>query len=118
MPKVVEIVNNPVLLASDKGDKLYRHIKKALGAKPFKEITLDFEGYKFLSSTFLNHAFGQLCIDLKISEKQFFNKIKFVKLDEDDLEEVTLSVLNAQLRRGIIRKGHDEKKFYASIAAY
>lgn len=118
MHKVVEILNSPVLLASDKGDKLYRHIKKAIGAKPFKEITLDFLGAKFLSSTFLNHAFGQLCIDLKISEKQFFNKIKFVNLDEDDLDEIKLCVLNAQMRRDIIKRGYDEKKFYASIAAY
>lgn len=118
MIKVVEILNSPVLLASDKGDKLYKLIKKTLGAKPFKEITLDFDGAKFLSSTFLNHAFGQLCIDLKISEKQFFSKIKFVNLDEDDFDEVKLCVLNAQMRRDIIKKGHDEQKIYASIAAY
>ena len=118
MPKVVEILNSPVLLASEKGDKLYMHIKKALGEKPFKEITLDFDGAKFLSSTFLNHAFGQLCIDLKISEKQFFSKINFINLDEDDLDEVKLCVLNAQMRREIIKKGHDDKKIYASIAAY
>lgn len=118
MYKIVEILDSPVLLASEKGDKLYRLLKKAIGTKPFKEITLDFEGYRFLSSTFLNHSFGQLCIDLKLSEKQFFNKIRFNNIDEDDLDEVKLCVLNAQMRRDILRKGHDEKKIYSSLAAY
>ncbi len=115
--KVADFLNSPVLLAPEKGDKLYKTLADSI-AKHKEKIELDFEGYKFLSSTFLNHAFGQLCIDLNLTEEQFFNKISFVNISEDDLDEVKLCVLNAQMRRALRGKGYNENEFYSKLAAY
>jgi|GEM_PF-2226138 hypothetical protein len=115
--KVVDLAGSPVLLASEKGDRLYLILEQKL-SDTGEKIELDFEGYKFISSTFLNHALGQLCIDKNLNEEQFFNKISILNLSEDELDEVKLCVANAQMRRAIREKGFNENEFYSNLSLY
>ncbi len=111
--KVVKLLESPCLLAPEKGELLFEKIKNEL--KKSEKIILDFSEYQFISSTFLNRAFGQLCIDLCLSIKDFRNKIEIRNLDEDDLDEVELTLHNAQMKRKLIDKNIDFKKLSESM---
>lgn len=110
--KVVEVVGNPCLLAPDKGTQLASEIQKSLRRN--SKVGVDFAGYEFLSSSFLNQAFGQLCLDLDWDTKAFFRKVKVIGLQEDDLEELKLAVDNAQTRRTLVKKGISPQEYFAA----
>jgi hypothetical protein len=110
--KVVEVVGNPCLLAPDKGAQLASEIRKAL--RKASKVGVDFSGYEFLSSSFLNQAFGQLCLDLDWDNRAFFRKVKITGLQEDDLEELELAVDNAQTRRALVKKGISPQEYFSA----
>ena len=111
--KVTKLFDNPVLLAPEKGEELCNKIKAAL--KKFDTVKVDFSGYEFLSSAFLNRAFGQLCIDLDMSAEKFERKVKILNLSEDDTEDLALAIDNAQFRRKLIKQGvKDIGEYFAS----
>ena len=107
--KIVEILGNPVLLAPDKGERIRKEIEEAT-----TPVAVDFDGYKFISSTFLNHAFGQLCINMQWSGKVFFEKVIITNLQEDDYDELLLAIDNAEARLEMMRKGINPKDFFAT----
>jgi hypothetical protein len=109
--KVIDIIGNPCLLAPEKGDMIASAIQGAL--KEAKFVRVDFTGYKFISSAFLNHAFGQLCIDLSWTPEAFSKNIEIVGLDEDDAEEVLLAIDNAQIRIQLLSKGIKPEQYFA-----
>lgn len=115
---VVDIINSPVLLAAEKGELLFDVIKKHMKAKTKEKIKLNFKGYKFLSSTFLNNAIGQLCIEMNLDEKAFNEKFNIIGLNEDDLEDLYLVISNAQFRKRLIEDKVNVKEFYASFMNY
>lgn len=102
--------NNPVLLASEKGEELCAKIKDVI--KRFGSVKVNFAGYEFLSSTFLNRAFGQLCIDMNWGTEKFRKNVKVMGLDDDDIIDLEVAVNNAQLRRKLIKKGVTDLKEY------
>ena len=108
---VVELVGNPCLLAPDKGTSLLQSIND--GLKKTNSVVVDFTGYEFLSSTFLNHSFGQLCIDNDWDETTFKAKVLIKGLEEDDLDDVALTIHNAQVRRSLIRKNISPADYYS-----
>ncbi len=110
---VVKLLETPRLLAPEKGKLLADEIRKVLAST--KTISVDFTDYEFLSSAFLNHAFGQLCIDLDWHADVFHQKVKIVGLDQDDAEELELAIDNAQTRRSLIKRGINPKEYYASL---
>jgi hypothetical protein len=110
--KVVEVVGNPCLLAPDKGALLASEIQRALRRSP--KVHVDFSGYEFLSSSFLNQAFGQLCLDLDWDTKAFFRKVKITGLQEDDLDELELAIDNAQTRRALVKKGITPQEYFSA----
>lgn len=110
--KVTEVVRNPCLLAPDKGAQLASEIRKALRRSP--KVEVDFSGYEFLSSSFLNQAFGQLCLDLDWDAKAFFRKLKITGLQEDDLDELELAIDNAQTRRTLVKKGISPQQYFST----
>jgi cytochrome b involved in lipid metabolism len=113
---VIDLLNSPVLLAAEKGELLYEEIKKHSKSKV--KVPVNFKGYKFLSSTFLNNAFGQLCIDLNLDEKSFFEKVKVVGLNEDDTDDLNMVISNAQFRKKLIEDKINVQEFYSSFMSY
>jgi hypothetical protein len=109
---VVGLIGNPCLLASEKGDQLANELKRVLQARQFVEV--DFSGYEFLSSAFLNHAFGRVTVDLSLDTRTFNELIKIKGLDEDDMDEVQLAVANAQTRRTLLNNGVNPDEYYAT----
>ena len=110
--KVVDLLETPCLLAPEKGVTLLSIIVKALKSSP--GITVDFDGYEFLSSAFLNHVFGQICIDEGWNVEKFHKTIKIKGLDEDDVDEVELAIDNAQTRRSLLKQGINPEQYYSS----
>lgn len=111
--KIIDLVESPVLLSPDKGQILLNEVKKYI--KKSEKVTIDFTGYKFFSSSFLNNSFGQLCMDMNMSEKEFFNTFSFSGLSEDDLDEIKLSVHNAQTRRKLLKENVNVDEFYKNL---
>ncbi len=107
---VVDFLENPVLLAGELGDRLEEKIKQTLNGGHGVEV--DFAGYKFISSTFFNRAFGQLCLDMDWSADKFKKNVKVAKLEEDDYDDVELALNNAQLRRKLKKSGVTDMKEY------
>ena len=101
--RVVKLFDDPVLLAPEKGEELCSRIKAAI--KRFGSAKVDFSGYKFLSTSFLNRAFGQLCIDMDIDADEFQKKVEISNLSEDDMDDLELAIDNAQFRRKLINQG-------------
>ncbi len=111
--KVVDLLGTPCLLAPELGQSLAARIKDSLGLFS-SSVKVDFEGYQFLSSAFLNHAFGQICIDEDWDTPKFEKKVSVVGLQEDDLDEMRLAVDNAQARRNMIRQGISPETYYSA----
>ena len=111
--RVTKLFDNPVLLAPEKGEELCKKIKA--GLRRFDVVKVDFFGYEFLSSAFLNRTFGQLCIDLDLSAEEFKEKVKILNLSEDDSDDLALAIDNAQFRRKLIKQGvTDIGEYFAS----
>ena len=109
---VVNFLETPCLLAPEKGTLLADEIKRLI--KSARNVSVDFTDYEFLSSAFLNHAFGQLCIDLDWDAATFNKKINVVALDEDDVDELTLAIDNAQTRRSLMKRGIKPEDYYSA----
>jgi len=109
---VIAFLGTPCLLAPEKGSKLASEIKRQLQAE--HSVRVDFDGYEFLSSAFLNHAFGQICIDQNMETSVFHESILIVNMTEDDMEELELALDNAQTRRVLINRGHNPDQYYSS----
>ena len=110
--KVVELLSTPCLLAPEKGTSLLSEIQNSIKSSP--SVVVDFTGYEFLSSAFLNHAFGQICIDQGWDTDKFHKKVKTKGLDEDDVDELELAIDNVQTRRSLIKQGINPEQYYAS----
>jgi hypothetical protein len=107
---VIEVVGSPVLLSQDKGNLLKAAMKTALQSSP--HIVVDFAGYQFLSTMFLNFSFGSLCLEKDWSEDEFSTAIEVRNLEESDRDDLRLSLYNAQKRRELRRDNIDVVKFY------
>lgn len=110
--QVVAFLGTPCLLVSEKGDVLAAEVRHQLDSNG--QVNVDFGGYEFLSSAFLNHAFGQLCIDMNLDVPLFHNRIRVSGLQEDDAEELELALDNAQTRRTLLMKGTNPDQFFSS----
>lgn len=108
--RVVEFLDNPVLLAGELGERLEEKIMETL--KRARGVEADFSGYKFISSAFLNRAFGQLCLDMDWSADKFKKNVKVLALEDDDTDDLELALYNAQLRRKLKKNGVKDMKGY------
>jgi len=98
---VTEFLSTTQLLSSEKGKKLSEKIIGLL--KSNETITIDFQGYLSIGSSFINRAFGDTCIELNLSPEDFREKIVLKNIDEDDVDDIMLSVYNAVKKyRGIL----------------
>jgi len=110
--RVLDITNNPCLLAPEKAEKVAESIRKYL--KNGDTVQIDFTGYEFLSSAFLNRAMGQVLIDLDIDKNKLDSIVKVTGLQDDDADDLALAIDNADLRRKLLKKGVSPEEYYSS----
>jgi hypothetical protein len=110
--RVVDFLGTPCLLVSEKGTAIAAELQGLLQLD--RVVQVDFEGYEFLSSAFLNHAFGQTCIDMNLDLRTFHERVKVTNMQADDLEELELALDNAQKRRLVMSRGENPDQYYSS----
>lgn len=110
--KVCEYLNTTHLLSPDKGKVLRDVILKKLAN--LDKVTIDFEGYEYLSSSFLNEAIGNIIIEQKLSSKNFKERILWKNLSKDDEIDLLLAIENAETRLELVKKKIDPDEFYRS----
>ena len=108
--KVIELCLDPYLLTAADGDVLYRRLRDI--HKDGEQVQVDFNGCSNISSAFLNRAFGRLCIDLDWTSDYFRKSVEMIDLCEDDIDDVELTLDNAQFRCRLIRQGVTDLKDY------
>ncbi|NLT51953.1 MAG: STAS-like domain-containing protein [Ignavibacteria bacterium] len=110
---IVDLIGATSLMSAEKGIQVFELVFEAL--KSSSTVVLNFDGYKYISSSFCNSLFGKLAIEKKWTVKELFAKIKIEGMDPDDLDEVELSIINANNRTYLMHKGIDPAVFYTSI---
>ncbi len=108
---VVSLLGTTGLLSSVKGEHLLNKILEYLDDSGNK-VVIDFAGYEFFSSTFLNHSFGELVIRKNWSLQDFKSNLEIVNLSEDDYSDMELSIFNAIQRKKMIDKGQKPEDVY------
>lgn len=107
---VCEFLGTVNLLAPNKGQELKNKITLLLCSK--QTVTLDFSGYKYLASSFLNEAIGRLIIENQWNSAAFKEKVKWINISEDDEVDIELSIENAKTKLYLIKNKIDERQFY------
>ncbi|MBU0559950.1 MAG: STAS-like domain-containing protein [Bacteroidetes bacterium] len=120
---VVSLLGTTALLTAEKGIELFEKIIELLKAHhesspPLEKFILNFEGYEYVSSTFMNRSFGRLCVDKDWTVAKMKQHFFIENLIEDDMEDLELSILNARERSKLLAKGIDLRKHYASVYNY
>jgi hypothetical protein len=109
---VIEALTTSVLLSTDKGKSLFYLIVEEL--KKHDRITLDFSGYEYISTTFLNNSFGDLIVTYNWDFEILKKHIDIIGLSEDDIDELKLSVNNAKFKKNLIDKGLNPEEIYSN----
>ena len=111
--KVVELLGTASFMSYEKGSKLLEIVLEELERNNVVEI--DFTGYSYISTSFINNSFGELALRNGWDFKEFEKHIKLVALDEDDTDDVKLAIINANNRSLLINNGINPESFYAHI---
>ena len=110
--KVVSLLDSTSLLSSDKGKVLLDSIVQNLKSSG-KKLIIDFSGYEYLSSTLLNHSFGELIIAKNWTMDDLNSNIEIIKLSHDDYEDLELCIFNARQRKKMIDNGQRPEEVYS-----
>jgi hypothetical protein len=110
--KVCALLKTSNLLAPEKGETLRESIIQAL--KESSKVILDFEGYEYISSTFLNESIGKLLIDTKWSKEKLLKKISWCNLADDDETDILIAIENAETRLYLLKNNINLEEFYRS----
>lgn len=109
---VCQYIGTPNLLSPNKGMRLRNKIMGNL--KEHISVTLDFSGYKYISSSFLNEAIGKLCFEMNWNLDTFKKKIRWKNLLEDDELDILIAVENSQTKLFLKKNNMNQQKFYQS----
>ena len=77
-----------------------------------EEITLNFEGYDYISSSFLNESVGKLIIDQELSVDELKDRIKWENISEEDETDFQIAIENAKTRLHLLKNNIDPEEFY------
>ena len=113
---VVDFLGTTALLSAEKGYALFEEIVELL--KVNSKLVLDFSGYEYISSTFLNRSFGKLSVEKNWDAEELKQHIIIKNLNEDDMEDIELSIFNAKERAKLLDKGIDLHNHYSSVYNY
>jgi len=114
--KVIFALETAHLLTAEKGSALLQLVKSELNSEDIVE--LDFSGYEFISSSFINSAFGDLCLENRWDIQDFYSRIKFSCIDKDDIDDIELAIFNAKHRRELMDSGKNLSDYYPPSYAY
>ena len=88
-----EIVGSPICVASDDGEKIYKHLDAALSVD--QNVVLSFHNVTALTGAFLSTAIGQLYGTF--SEEKILSLLKIEDTEPDDLRLLKSVINNAKL---------------------
>ncbi|MFA6977869.1 MAG: STAS-like domain-containing protein [Ignavibacteriaceae bacterium] len=114
--KVIFALETAHLLTAEKGSAFLQLVKSELNSEDIVE--LDFAGYEFISSSFINRAFGDICLEKGWDVKDFYSKVKFTNIDKDDIDDIELAIFNAKHRRELMDSGKNLSDYYPPSYAY
>jgi len=113
---VVKLIGSSSLLSSNKGITLYEELNNFL--KEHRQITLDFFGSEYLSTIFINHSLGQLCVDMGWDITKFYEHFNIINISEEHQASIELAISNAYHRYNLIAQKLDPKEYYSSTCSY
>lgn len=113
---LVKLIGSSSLLSSQKGITLYEELKNFLNEH--NQLILDFAGYEYLSSIFINRSFGQLCVDKGWNIDELYKHIELKNVSDEDLASIELAVSNANHRHHLISQNIDPEKYYSSACTF
>ena len=90
---IFEIVGSPICVASDDGEKIYKHLDAALSVD--QNVVLSFHNVTALTGAFLSTALGQLYGTF--SEEKILSLLKIEDTEPDDLRLLKSVINNAKL---------------------
>ena len=114
--KVCDYLENSHLLSPDKGKELRKKVLDLLNRS--ESIILDFDGYEYISSSFVNEVLGKVLIEKKWTGEELKRRVKWENLSEDDETDFLISIENAETKLQLIQNNIDPDEFYrANIPA-
>jgi len=108
--KVCDLLGTENLLSPNKGKVLKEEILRILSLQ--ETVVLDFTGYKYIASSFINESIGNLCIQNHWSKKTLLKKVNWINLSEDDEIDILIAIENAQTKIYLIKEKIPQDKFY------
>ena len=85
MIKVYDIIGKSIAISTEDGKKVFEAIKNKMESGE-KEIVVSFDGINMLISHFLNESIGELYSYFGKTKWDLLDNIKYIDIDEDDLE--------------------------------
>jgi hypothetical protein len=108
--KVCDFLGIENLLSPNKGKVLREEILRILSLQD--TVVSDFDGYKYISGSFVNESIGKLCIQNRWSEKTLRKKVTWKNLSDDDEIDILIAIENAQTKIYLIDKNIPQDQFY------
>ena len=108
--KVCDFLKTSHLLSPDNGKKLRENVVEGLSTND--SVELDFQGYEYISSSFLNEILGKLLIDNQWSIGEIKQQVKWINISEDDETDFSIALENAETRLKLIKKNINPEEFY------
>lgn len=91
MVKIHDIIDKDIAISTEDGKKVFDILKKEIESG--NEIVVSFDGINMLISHFLNESIGELYSYFEKSKWSTLDKIKYIEIDEDDLELLNKKVI-------------------------
>jgi len=85
MIKIHDIIDKSIAISTEDGKKVFEVLKNEIESGK-SDIVVSFEGIAMLISHFLNESIGELYSYFGKSKWDTLDKIKYIDIDEDDLE--------------------------------
>ena len=85
MVKVFDIIGKNIAISTEDGKKIFEILKGEI-EKSQSDIMVSFKGIDMLISHFLNESIGELYSYFDKSKWDILDSIKYIDIDEDDLE--------------------------------
>ena len=85
MVKIYDVIGKNIAISTEDGKKIFETLKNEI-EKNESHIVVSFEGIDMLISHFLNESIGELYSYFGKSKWDILDSIKYIDIDEDDLE--------------------------------
>ncbi len=107
MIRVYDVIGKSIAISTEDGKKVFEAIKNKI-ENGESDIIISFEGINMLISHFLNESIGELYSYFGSSKWDILDRIKYIDIDEDDLELLQKKVIPNY--KGDIKKQQEIQK--------